>query len=43
MITVWPLVVEFSINHIFPDVVVVVLLFYVHHKHPRSCPDCQLT
>ena len=24
-------------------VVVVVLLFYVHGKHQRSCWDCQLT
>ena len=27
----------------FPKVVVVVLLFYVHGKHLRSCRDGQLT
>ena len=31
------------VNILFQDVVVVVLLFYVHGKHLRSCRDGQLT
>ena len=33
----------FSINGVFKVVVVVVLLFYDHGKHLRSCRDGQLT
>ena len=31
------------LTHYIEKEVVVVLLFYVHGKHLRSCQDCQLT
>ena len=35
--------IDSQIIHSAPDKLLLLLLFYVHGKHLRSCRDCQLT